>query len=70
MTLKTDIEMGKIICGYSEQVLKEIPDNSVDLVFTSPPYAERRKNTYGGIKEDEIKSRIDKKLKSKEKMIF
>ena len=53
MTLKTGIEMGKIICGYSEQVLKKIPDNSVDLVFTSPPYAERRKNTYGGIKEDE-----------------
>lgn len=24
-----------------------------DLVFTSPPYAERRKQTYGGIKEEE-----------------
>lgn len=27
-----------IICGDSEVVLKELPDNCVDLVFTSPPY--------------------------------
>jgi site-specific DNA-methyltransferase (adenine-specific) len=41
-----------IIHGYSEQELKGLPDNSVDMVFTSPPYADRRKNTYGGISED------------------
>jgi len=41
-----------IIYGYSEQELKGLPDNSVDMVFTSPPYADRRKNTYGGISED------------------
>jgi DNA modification methylase len=28
----------KIICGDSEKVLKELPENSIDLVFTSPPY--------------------------------
>lgn len=28
----------QIICGDSEDVLKELPDNCVDLVFTSPPY--------------------------------
>ena len=28
----------KIIVGDSKDVLKKIPDNSVDLVFTSPPY--------------------------------
>lgn len=28
----------KIICDDSEEVLKKIPDNSVDLIFTSPPY--------------------------------
>lgn len=27
-----------IICGDSAEVLKKIPSNSVDLVFTSPPY--------------------------------
>ncbi len=28
----------KIICGASETVLKKLPDNCVDLIFTSPPY--------------------------------
>ncbi len=30
--------INKIICGDSETILKEIPDNSIDLIFTSPPY--------------------------------
>jgi len=30
--------VNKIIVGDSELILKNIPDNSVDLVFTSPPY--------------------------------
>ena len=38
-----------IYLGDSKDILKEIKDNSVDLIFTSPPYADRRKNTYGGI---------------------
>ena len=28
----------KIICDNSEEFLKKLPDNSVDLIFTSPPY--------------------------------
>ena len=28
----------RIICGDSETALKSLPDNCVDLVFTSPPY--------------------------------
>ena len=28
----------QIVCGDSEEVLKRLPDNCVDLVFTSPPY--------------------------------
>ena len=34
------------------EALKTLPDNSVDLVFTSPPYADQRNHTYGGIKPD------------------
>ncbi len=34
-------------------MLKFIPDDSFDLIFTSPPYADQRKSTYGGIKPDE-----------------
>lgn len=28
----------KIICGDSNEILKKLPDNCVDLIFTSPPY--------------------------------
>ncbi|HEW79833.1 MAG TPA: site-specific DNA-methyltransferase [Phycisphaerales bacterium] len=42
-----------IICGDCEEVLKDFPDNCIDLVFTSPPYVECRKDTYGGIHPDE-----------------
>ncbi len=30
--------INQIICGDSAEVLKKLPDNCVDLVFTSPPY--------------------------------
>lgn len=43
----------KILLGDSREVLKEIDDNLVDLIVTSPPYADRRKNTYGGISTEE-----------------
>lgn len=42
--LKTDV-----ILGDCREILKNIQDNSIDLILTSPPYADRRKNTYGGI---------------------
>ncbi len=42
----------EILFGDSKEVLKTLPDNSVDLIFTSPPYADQRKNTYGGIHPD------------------
>ena len=28
----------KIICGDSQVILKQLPDNCIDLIFTSPPY--------------------------------
>lgn len=45
--------VNKIILGDCEQILKEFPDSSIDLIFTSPPYADQRKRTYGGIRPDE-----------------
>lgn len=33
-----DKYVNKILCGDSESFLKKIPSNSVDIVFTSPPY--------------------------------
>ena len=38
-----------ILLGDSREVLKALKDDSIDLIITSPPYADRRKNTYGGI---------------------
>lgn len=43
----------EIIAGDCEEVLQRLDDNSVDLIFTSPPYADQRKNTYGGVRPDE-----------------
>lgn len=42
-----------IILGDCLDVLKKIPKESVDLIVTSPPYADQRKGTYGGIHPDE-----------------
>jgi site-specific DNA-methyltransferase (adenine-specific) len=41
-----------IFLGDSKEELKKLPNNSVDLIVTSPPYADQRKDTYGGIRHD------------------
>lgn len=38
--------------GDCLEVMAQIADESVDLIVTSPPYADRRKSTYGGIHAD------------------
>lgn len=38
MEIRADIYLGD-----SAEQLKRIPDNSVDLIITSPPYADQRK---------------------------
>ena len=35
MTLKY---LNEIVCGDSLELIEELPDNSIDLVVTSPPY--------------------------------
>ena len=45
--------VNRIIHGDCEQVTKGFPDNSIDLIFTSPPYADQRRRTYGGVKPGE-----------------
>jgi len=41
-----------ILQGDCLNVLARLPDGCVDLIVTSPPYADRRKSTYGGIHPD------------------
>lgn len=39
----------ELYLGDCKEELKKLPDHSVDLIVTSPPYADQRKATYGGI---------------------
>jgi len=43
----------EIIEGDCLEVLAKYPSNTFDLIVTSPPYADRRKNTYGGVPPEE-----------------
>lgn len=38
--------------GDCLDVMKKIPSDSIDLIVTSPPYADARRHTYGGIPPD------------------
>ena len=44
---------GKIYFGDCLEQMKKLPDNSIDLIVTSPPYADARKHTYGGVPPEE-----------------
>jgi DNA modification methylase len=44
--------INRFLHGDCEEVLKGLPDNCIDLIFTSPPYADQRKKTYGGVSPD------------------
>gem|GEM_PF-4271223 len=51
MTIETStlLELDKIIQGDSLTALKSLPDSCINLVFTSSPYADNRRNTYKGV---------------------
>lgn len=42
-----------LFCGDCREKLQEIKSESIDLIITSPPYADSRKDTYGGIAPDD-----------------
>lgn len=46
--IKTDLYLGDCL-----EVLTDFEPDSIDLIITSPPYADRRSKTYGGINADE-----------------
>ncbi len=46
--IKSDIHFGDCL-----EILATYPDNFFDLIITSPPYADSRANSYGGIKPDD-----------------
>jgi len=44
---------GEAYVGNSLELLAELPDKSIDLVMTSPPFAPRRQKSYGNVEETE-----------------
>lgn len=51
--MTTETPRFEAIHGDCLEILPRLPSNSVDLIMTSPPYAERRKDQYGGIAADD-----------------
>jgi site-specific DNA-methyltransferase (adenine-specific) len=48
----TQAWLNSILPGDCAQVLTTLPDACVDLTVTSPPYADQRTHTYGGVAPD------------------
>ena len=44
---------GAAYCGDSQELLTQLPDGSINLVMTSPPFALQRKKEYGNKGQDE-----------------
>jgi len=44
-----NMELDKIFRGDCRGILPTFPSESIDLIITSPPYADNRKKTYGGV---------------------
>jgi DNA modification methylase len=42
----------RLMLGDCREELKKLKDNSVDFIFTSPPYADSRSHTYGGVRPE------------------
>jgi site-specific DNA-methyltransferase (adenine-specific) len=51
--------MNKVICGDCLDVMKDIPDNSVDCIITSPPYNKHSANRKCGKTDSWQKANID-----------
>lgn len=45
--------LGQAVCGDSRQLLQQLPDESLDLVVTSPPFALQRQKAYGNRDQSE-----------------
>lgn len=43
------LQSNKIICVDVKEILSAFPANCIDLIVTSPPYADCRKKSYGSI---------------------
>jgi site-specific DNA-methyltransferase (adenine-specific) len=52
-TAEPSAPYNRIYHGTCESILPTLPEACVDLIVTSPPYADQRRHTYGGIPPDQ-----------------
>jgi site-specific DNA-methyltransferase (adenine-specific) len=57
------LELNKIYCGDCLEVMKDIPDNCIDMVLTSPPYNMRTRIRNGKYTTREKSEHFSKKYK-------
>jgi len=43
------LESGRIIHGHCLSIVSTLPEECIDLIITSPPHADNRKKSYGGV---------------------
>jgi len=48
-----ETKLGTAYCGDSLELMRQLPDNSVNLILTSPPFALTRQKEYGNKQEEE-----------------
>ena len=51
--VSSQLFVDQLVHGDCLDVLRQMPSGIVDLIVTSPPYADSRKSTYGGIHPDQ-----------------
>ncbi len=47
------LPVDQVLLGDAAEVLRTLPDSSIDLIVTSPPYADNRRSTYNGVPIDQ-----------------
>ncbi len=47
-----ELELDTLYQGDCRAILPSLPNECVNLIITSPPYADRRKSSYGGVHPD------------------
>ena len=53
-----DTEHGKAYLADALDLLPTMPDSSVNLIFTSPPYALHFKKEYGNVKSERLRCMV------------
>jgi len=58
---RKNMELNQVICGDCLEVMKDIPDKSIDMIFTSPPYNMRTRIRNGKYTTREKSEHFSKK---------